>query len=397
MKDNKTSIFSNGLIWFGAAVSIAEILTGSLIAPLGFKKGILAIVLGHLIGCSLLYMAGLIGAKTEKSSMETVKMSFGKKGSVLFSSINIVQLVGWTAVMIISGAMAANGLIPSVSLSNWSIIISLLVIIWVLLGVKSLEKINTIAMALLFIVTIILSLVIFKDSSNIVLKGSMSFGSALELSIAMPLSWLPLISDYTKSAKEPKKATFTSVIVYFIVSTWMYIIGLGATIITGESDIAMIMLKANLGVAALIIIIFSTVTTTYLDVFSAGISSVSIKKNLNPKTVSIIVCLIGLALVLFTPITQYENFLYFISSVFAPMISIQIVDFFYLKKDISNKDFDYLNLGLWALGFVIYRVFLKIDTPIGNTLPVMIITALITIIAAKIKTFINVNNLKLNN
>lgn len=386
MENNKTSVFSNGLIWFGAAVSIAEILTGSLIAPLGFKKGIIAIVLGHFIGCCLLYMAGLIGANTGKSSMETVKMSFGQKGSIIFSSINIIQLIGWTAVMIISGAMAANVLLPNISISIWSIIISILVIIWVILGVKSLEKINTIAMGLLFIVTIILSFVLFKDSNHSILtSGNMTFGSALELSIAMPLSWLPLISDYTKSAKEPKKSTFISVLVYFIVSCWMYLIGLGATIITGESDIAMIMLKANLGIAAIIIIVFSTVTTTYLDVFSAGISSVSIKKNLNPKLVSIIVCIIGLVLVLFTPITQYENFLYFISSVFAPMISIQIVDFFYLKKDNSINNFDYLNLGLWFLGFVIYRIFLKIDTPIGNTLPVMIITAFITIVAAKIK------------
>ncbi|NMB09544.1 MAG: putative hydroxymethylpyrimidine transporter CytX [Tissierellia bacterium] len=386
MENNKTSVFSNGLIWFGAAVSIAEILTGSLIAPLGFKKGIIAIVLGHFIGCCLLYMAGLIGANTGKSSMETVKMSFGQKGSIIFSSINIIQLIGWTAVMIISGAMAANVLLPNISISIWSIIISILVIIWVILGVKSLEKINTIAMGLLFIVTIILSFVLFKDSNHSILtSGNMTFGSALELSIAMPLSWLPLISDYTKSAKEPKKSTFISVLVYFIVSCWMYLIGLGATIITGESDIAMIMLKANLGIAAIIIIVFSTVTTTYLDVFSAGISSVSIKKNLNPKLVSIIVCIIGLVLVLFTPITQYENFLYFISSVFAPMISIQIVDFFYLKKDNSINNFDYLNLGLWFLGFIIYRIFLKIDTPIGNTLPVMIISAFITIVAAKIK------------
>src|SRR5699024_10358621 len=111
MENNKTSVFSNGLIWFGAAVSIAEILTGSLIAPLGFKKGIIAIVLGHFIGCCLLYMAGLIGANTGKSSMETVKMSFGQKGSIIFSSINIIQLIVWTAVMIISGAMYTNVLL----------------------------------------------------------------------------------------------------------------------------------------------------------------------------------------------------------------------------------------------------------------------------------------------
>src|SRR5699024_7503185 len=153
----------------------------------------------------------------------------------------------------------------------------------------------------------------------------------------------------------------------------------------------MILLQPKLAIAASIIIVFSTVTTTYLDVFSAGISSVSIKKNLNPKLVSIIVCIIGLVLVLFTPITHYENFLYFISSDFAPMISIHIVDFFYLIKDNSINNFDYLNLGLWFLGFVIYRIFLKIDTPIGNTLPVMIITAFITIVAAKIKNLKAIN------
>jgi len=107
MEDKKVSILGSGLIWFGAAVSIAEILTGTLLAPLGFKKGVAAVILGHVIGCVLLYFAGLIGAKTEKSAMETVKGSFGNKGSLLFSVLNIVQLVGWTAVMIIGGAKAA--------------------------------------------------------------------------------------------------------------------------------------------------------------------------------------------------------------------------------------------------------------------------------------------------
>ena len=40
----KTSLFENALIWFGAGVSIAEILTGTYLAPLGLKNGILAIV-----------------------------------------------------------------------------------------------------------------------------------------------------------------------------------------------------------------------------------------------------------------------------------------------------------------------------------------------------------------
>lgn len=75
--DKRTSIPANALIWFGAGVSLAEILTGTFFAPLGFCDGGIAIVVGHIIGCALLFLAGLIGARTRRSAMETVKMAFG--------------------------------------------------------------------------------------------------------------------------------------------------------------------------------------------------------------------------------------------------------------------------------------------------------------------------------
>ena len=81
---NKTSVFSNGLIWFGAGVSIAEILTGTYYAGMGFTRGLAAILIGHVIGCLMLFLAGLIGAYTKKSAMETVKMSFGEKEAFCF-------------------------------------------------------------------------------------------------------------------------------------------------------------------------------------------------------------------------------------------------------------------------------------------------------------------------
>ena len=110
MRGKKTSVFSNGLIWFGAGVSIAEILTGTYLAPLGFGRGLAAILLGHVIGCALLFLAGLIGGYTGKSAMETVKMSFGERGSLLFVLLNVLQLVGWTSIMIYDGALAAGGI-----------------------------------------------------------------------------------------------------------------------------------------------------------------------------------------------------------------------------------------------------------------------------------------------
>jgi len=209
MKDKQVSILGSGLIWFGAAVSIAEILTGTLIAPLGFEKGITAILLGHVIGCVLLYLAGLIGAKTQKSAMETVKGSFSQKGSILFSLLNITQLLGWTAVMIIAGARAATVIIEApLNIPGtifWSIIIGALILLWLLVGIKNSSKLHLFTISALFLATGVLSAVVFKGDSVSVL-GNMSFGSAVELSVAMPLSWLPLISDYVKIAKKPQKA-----------------------------------------------------------------------------------------------------------------------------------------------------------------------------------------------
>ena len=100
MEEKRTGLFENGLIWFGAGVSIAEILTGTYLAPLGMGKGLAAIIVGHIIGCLMLFLAGVIGGKVRKSAMETVKMSFGQKGSILFAVLNVLQLVGWTAIMI---------------------------------------------------------------------------------------------------------------------------------------------------------------------------------------------------------------------------------------------------------------------------------------------------------
>lgn len=384
MEKTKTSLWSNGLVWFGAGLSIAEILTGTLIAPLGFTKGLSAILIGHLVGCILLYFAGLIGAKTEKSAMETVKNSFGQKGSLLFSTLNVLQLVGWTAVMIVSASAAAASVLHLGGEWVWSVIIGVLIAIWIFVDIKNLNRLNVFAMSGLFILTIILSTVIFRDTSAVLIEGSISFGAAVELSIAMPLSWLPLISDYTRTAQKPQKATAVSAITYFFVSCWMYIIGMGAAIYTGESDIAKIMMTTGLGAVALIIIVFSTVTTTFLDAHSAGVSAESITKRCKGKPAALVVCVIGTLLAIFTPITQFEGFLYLIGSVFAPMVAILLVDFFILHKDYSTKGCNWLNLIIWVVGFIVYRWFMTIDTLIGNTLPVMIITGGICIIINKI-------------
>ncbi len=384
MNSAKTSVFSNCLIWFGAAVSIAEIMTGTLFAPLGFLKGTSAIILGHIIGCIFLFLAGVIGGKEEKSSMECVKMSFGQKGSLLFSILNIIQLIGWTSIMIFNGAVSASSVLNIGGPWLWSIVIGVLIAIWIIVDIKRLDTINTVSICALFILTLILSIMIFKNNSNASFSETISFGACVELSVAMPISWLPLISDYTRNAKRPVMASAASSITYFVISSWMYFIGMGAAIMSGESDIASIMIKCGLGIAALIVIIFSTVTTTFLDAYSAGVSCVSIHKKTKEKIVALIVCAIGVILAIFAPVGQFEGFLYFIGSVFSPMVAILIVNYFINKKDFSQMEFNITNLVIWLAGFAIYRIFMKIDMPSGSTLPAMIITALISFIINKI-------------
>ena len=377
--NKKTSVFENGLIWFGAAVSIAEILTGTYFASLGFLKGLLAIVLGHLVGCILLFLAGMIGAKTQKSAMDTVKISFGTKGGIFFAILNILQLFGWTGIMIYDGASATQGILP-IGHFIWCMVIGGLILVWILIGVKNLGKLNAIAMSALFLMTIILSFIIFKGGI-VFNKGdnSMSFGAAMELSIAMPLSWLPLISDYTKEAKEPVKATAASSIVYGFVSIWMYIIGMSAALFTMESDIAKILLKAGLGIMGLFIVVLSTVTTTFLDVYSAGVSTESIFSKIKSKWVAVAVTVIGTLGAIVLPMDDITGFLYLIGSVFAPMIAIQIADFFILKISNDKKLFSIKNIIIWVIGFIIYRILMKFDTPIGSTIPSMLITIFVSV------------------
>ena len=379
--ERRTSLMENGLIWFGAGVSIAEILTGTYFSSLGFGKGLAAILIGHVIGCLMLFLAGVIGGKSRLSAMETVKSSFGSLGGLVFAFLNVLQLVGWTAIMIYDGALAADGIF-STGRWIWCLVIGVLIILWIVIGITNLGKINTIAMGLLFLLTLVLCKVIFFDGNVMTTTAddSMSFGAAVELAVAMPLSWLPLISDYTREAKEPVKATAVSAIVYGLVSCWMYVIGMGAAIFTGESDIAQILLKAGLSIAGLLIIVFSTVTTTFLDAYSAGISSESIVSTIKGKYAAIAVTVIGTLGAILFPMDDITDFLYLIGSVFAPMIAIQIADFFILHRDKREESFDWRNLIIWIVGFILYRILMRVDLLVGNTLPDMVITALVAII-----------------
>jgi putative hydroxymethylpyrimidine transporter CytX len=373
-------------LWFGASVSVAEILTGGLLAPLGFKTGVIIILLGHLIGTGIFMLGGIIGTKERIPAITSTNISFGTYGTYLFSILNVLQLIGWTAVMIRSGANSVNLITQNLwgfdNIAVCTLAIGALILLWIAFGKTGIKKLNSIAVLLLFALTVVLGAVIFKDGTLLSKAGdgSMSFGSALELNIIMPLSWLPLIADYTRFASNTKSGASGSFLGYFIGSSWMYVIGLGAAIVSNNADPSAAMLAVNLGFIALGIIMLSTITTTFMDVYSAGISFLNVMPNLKEKNIGIVMSVIGILVALVLPIENYEGFLYAIGSVFAPLFAILITDYFIIKKNTKVEPNTLVNLGavlVWIAGIITYYSFAKIDFILGATVPAMIFTGIV--------------------
>ena len=386
-------MFNFTTLWFGAAISVAEILAGGLLAPLGFKMGLLAILLGHLVGTTLLVLAGIIGTTERIPALVSTRISFGTYGSYLFSVLNVLQLLGWTAVMIVVGARSVNEITTTLwafdHLSVWSLIIGAFIMLWIGLG-KDIgwKKANNIAVILLFLLTMVLSVIIFRNHelfSNVG-SGDMPFGLGLELAVVMPLSWLPLISDYTRFAKTKGGGAWGSWLGYFFGSSWMYMIGLGAALVYSSPDPSTMLLAVNLGLVALGIIILATVTTTFLDAYSAGVTLLNIFPKLNEKLVALVMTAIGTGLAIIVNIEGYESFLYAIGSVFAPLFAILLTDYFLLKTKIVQADLlaNWGTLALCALGTMLYYQFIKLDFVLGATIPVMLMISIIHLITRRL-------------
>lgn len=376
----KYSNLTISLVWFSAAISMAEILTGTWFSPLGWRQGLLAIVCGHLIGGAMFFCAGFIGAKTQKSAMQTVQISFGRKGSALFSVLNSLQLMGWTAVMIYMGAEVISILnrqgVDNAFFPLFTVGLGLLIIIWLLLGFTNLGVIKSVSLGTMFLLMLWLTLQIIRHDFMPMESQAIKFGTAVEIAAIMPLSWIPVVSDHTKNTQTPLKTTLLSTLIYTLTSCWMYSIGLGAALVTGKSEISQILALSGVSIVGVLIVVTSTMINTALPAHSTGMSLNNIWPKLNVKALSILTVLVGTALASALPVTQYEHFLFFIGSVFAPMIGVLMADFFVFKRTEPRNTLDAVGLTLWFIGFVLYRVlmWLEWESLLGLTFPVILLT-----------------------
>ena len=394
-----TSLVNNALLWTGGAISVPVIMMGTFLAPLGWGKAMTAAVLGHLIGCIVLYLVTIIGARSRRTALEAASDTFGTAGSQLFASLNVVQLVGWTSIMIFDAALAANG-ISQLGVWAWALITGVLIFAWIFVGVNRLGILTTISVALLAVLCLYLSLKVFgvalpninplnqgvvTDPGTGNSASPISFGAALEIATVDVLSWVPIMADYTREARRPVPAAGVSVVALFVTSIWMFAIGIGASILTASDDFAQILLQVGLGVVGLIIIIFSTVTTTFLDAWSSGVSATAITSRFTARHIALAVTIVGTVAAMFLNMDSIIFFLNYIGAVFAPMAAVMIVDHFATGNSnahgsnahgtTSPSRLNWWNFGVWLVGFITYLVLLQLALPIGASLPVLAITA----------------------
>ena len=382
--EKRTGLFSNGIIWFGVAISVSEIEAGIEIGAASAPGSLwLPLILGHVFGGILLFFVGLIGARVRLNAMETTTSTFGKYGSRFFAALNVFQLLAWVAVLNAQGASALAGLNLPISFPLTCVILAVLIAIWVFVGLRRSANVTTAVMAALAILLAVLTVKLFGVGASGALTAGAATSAALlgfwnifEISIAMPISWLPVISDYTKDVEKPVKATAVSAAAYTFASLWMYILGIEIAGIGAGNNIAQAILLAGLGIPGIIIVVLSTVTTNFLAANSAGESSKAIYGKINPKIAGVIVSLLSAALAISGIMEHYISFLYLIASVFAPMAAVLLVSFYFGKGRVDTLGAWLWNLFAWLAGFAVYQVAERLDSvPLGPTLLAVIVSA----------------------
>jgi purine-cytosine permease-like protein len=191
-----------------------------LVPAVGTRDALLAIVLGSCIGAGLLAWTARLGCESGLASAGLMHATYGSAFARLPVVLNIVQLIGWTTfelVIMREGTQAIGKQAFGWSLGGGlgSLLTTLLwgaVLLALLAG--SMVKLVRRFVSRFGLPLVLLSLLwlTWQFATQLQAKGMEAFWSrpgnggmglfsALDLVIAMPVSWLPLVADYARHGR----------------------------------------------------------------------------------------------------------------------------------------------------------------------------------------------------
>jgi putative hydroxymethylpyrimidine transporter CytX len=388
-------------LWFSLGVGLLVMQVGAYLVPaVGPRDALIAIVLGSVIGAGLLAWTAKLGCDSGLTSAGLMHSTYGSLFAKLPIILNIVQLVGWTTFELVimrdgSAAIAKQsfgfdlsglgGVVATTAI--WGAVLCALIAASMLTTVRKL--IGKFALPL-----VVLSLVwlTWQFGSQIAAKGfgafwnnpgkgGMGLLSAMDLVIAMPVSWLPLIADYARHGKDGKSAMRGTWIGYALANIWCYSLGVMiVTVATPGTDLVTALLLAQGGLIALGFILFDEIDNAYGDVYSGAVNSNSLFAQWSIRQWGIAVAVFCTVLALFLPMHSIEPFLLMLSSVFVPLYGVilgrlalrtwQVQD----TATPAGGKVDVSAAALWIAGIVMYHALAKWAPQLGSALPTLAVT-----------------------
>jgi nucleobase:cation symporter-1, NCS1 family len=343
------------ILWSSLGVGLLVLSAGSFLSEASFLDAILAIIIGSTAGSILLALAGKIGSDHGIPSLITMRPAFGIRGSYLPAILNILQLVGWTTFEIMIMARAADMLTGSiVPYYFWAAIFGVLVALLGIAGPLNVVRqwIGKFALWIAYGTSaiIIINLINSADITTLISSHGegLSFFSALDLVIAMPVSWMPLVADYNRFSKKSKSALWGTFIGFTLTNILFYFGG----VLLGTSDVLAIVaaIQAMFFGFLMLLLIVDEADNAFADVYSAAVSTQNIFPKISQKY--LIAGFTGLSAILamMTSIQQYEVFLLLIGAIFVPLFGVVLSDYYIVKRKKYTEQMLYVRQNRTGIG-----------------------------------------------
>lgn len=382
------------VLWADLGVGLLVLLAGALLVPgLGFWPAMAAIVVGTVAGNLLLGLAGVVGSEHGVPSMVSLRPSFGLRGSYLPSLVNVIQLVGFGAFEVIIMAQAstrlAAPLLGSGSYPAWAVVWSAVVILMGLGGPLVVVR-QWLEKAGIWIVLASAGWMAVYIATHYSLgaalarpgDGSLTFAQAIDLVVAMPVSWLPLVADYNRFARDTRSAFWGTVAGYAVANISFYALGVLLVLVLPAGDLIGSILSVAFGAAGLALLLGDETDNAFADVYSAAISLKNVRPGWSTRGLVVGVGAIVLAIALAVDLTQYQNFLFLVGSLFTPLFGVLFADYFLLRRRGCRTDDFYptsrsgsgasginvVALLAWGAGTASYLLVMNLAPWLGGTL-----------------------------
>ncbi|MGX5221055.1 putative hydroxymethylpyrimidine transporter CytX [Pseudomonas segetis] len=382
-------------LWFSLGIGLMVLQLGALLAPgLGMSGAMLAIACGTAVGVLLLGAVAVIGVDTGLSAMAALKLSLGAKGAVVPALLNILQLVGWGAFEIIvmrdaASLLSARAFGEGSVLTNaalWTLFFGAIATLLAVTGPLTFVRriLRKWGIWLLLGACVWLTWNLFDKTDLSVLwaragDGSMPFALGFDIAIAMPLSWLPLIADYSRFGKRARNVFGGTAAGFFLGNFWLMSLGVAYTLAfapSGEANALLLALAgAGLGIPLLLILLDES-ENAFADIHSAAVSG-GILLRFKVEHLALAIGALCTLIALLAPLAEYQNFLLLIGSVFAPLFGVVLVDHFILRSRQAalapKVGLRWDTLLAWACGVVVYHMLSNLLPDVGATLPALVI------------------------